>query len=90
MIPRNDRKALVATSAAGHDRPAWAERSSSSGWPALPSGQWLPLIAAMICTGYLGTIYGTRLLNRMPEEKFRTGVQAYPDPAGARHAAPRV
>lgn len=32
---------------------------------------WLPLIAAMIATGYLGTIVGTRLLNTLPEKTFR-------------------
>ena len=32
---------------------------------------WLPLVAAMILSGFLGTVYGTRLLERMPEETFR-------------------
>ena len=32
---------------------------------------WLPLIAAMIASGFLGTVYGTRLLDRLPEETFR-------------------
>ena len=32
---------------------------------------WLPLIAAMIASGFLGTVYGTRLLDRLPEESFR-------------------
>jgi uncharacterized membrane protein YfcA len=31
---------------------------------------WLPLIAAMIASGYLGTVYGSRLLDRMPQETF--------------------
>lgn len=33
--------------------------------------RWVPLLAAMIATGYAGTIYGLRLLDRMPEERFR-------------------
>lgn len=32
---------------------------------------WLPLLAAMIATGYAGTVYGSRLLERMPEARFR-------------------
>ena len=32
---------------------------------------WLPLIAAMIASGFLGTVYGTKLLDRLPEESFR-------------------
>lgn len=36
---------------------AWAER--------------LPLIAAMIATGFLGTLAGRRALNRLPESEFR-------------------
>ena len=33
--------------------------------------RWLPLVAAMIATGYAGTVWGTTLLERMPEEAFR-------------------
>jgi uncharacterized membrane protein YfcA len=33
--------------------------------------EWLPLVFAMIVSGYLGTVYGTALLERMPEETFR-------------------
>ena len=33
--------------------------------------EWLPLVGAMILSGYLGTIYGTALLERMPEATFR-------------------
>ncbi len=32
---------------------------------------WLPFIAAMIASGYLGTIYGAKLLARLPEQTFR-------------------
>ncbi|PTW63339.1 sulfite exporter TauE/SafE [Breoghania corrubedonensis] len=36
-------------------------------------GPWLPLMIAMIVTGFLGTIAGSMLLGRMPEVVFRTG-----------------
>jgi uncharacterized membrane protein YfcA len=32
---------------------------------------WLPMIAAMIVSGFLGTVLGTRLLDRMSEVLFR-------------------
>ena len=35
--------------------------------------QWVPLVAAMIVTGYAGTLWGTALLDRMPEDAFRKG-----------------
>lgn len=35
--------------------------------------QWLPLLAAMLATGFAGTLAGSRLLNTMPEAAFRTG-----------------
>jgi uncharacterized membrane protein YfcA len=34
---------------------------------------WLPLMVAMIATGLLGTVTGSRLLGRMPEAAFRNG-----------------
>ena len=37
---------------------------------------WLPLIAAMIASGFLGTIAGTRLLERLPERWFLVTVKA--------------
>ncbi len=71
MIP-GDRKAVVATSAAGliiqHGLKVVA--FGLAGFAFRP---WLPLIAAMIATGYLGTVTGSKLLNHMPEEKFRLG-----------------
>ena len=36
-------------------------------------GPWLGLIAAMVATGFLGTLAGTRLLHRLPEARFRSG-----------------
>jgi uncharacterized protein len=32
---------------------------------------WLPLIAAMIGAGFLGTWYGTKLLEKLPEAMFQ-------------------
>lgn len=34
---------------------------------------WLPLMLAMIATGFAGTVTGSRLLARLPEPAFRTG-----------------
>lgn len=69
FIP-NDRKALVATHAAS----MVVQHSLKIlvfGLAGFSFGQWLPMVAAMIFTGYLGTTYGSRLLDRMPEEAFR-------------------
>jgi len=66
----NDRKGLVATHAAvmiiQHGL-----KIVVFGLAGFAFGQWLPLIAAMIATGYLGTLSGTSLLDKMPEETFR-------------------
>jgi uncharacterized membrane protein YfcA len=35
-------------------------------------GDWLPLMAAMIASGFLGTLWGTRLLERMSAAVFQT------------------
>jgi uncharacterized membrane protein YfcA len=35
-------------------------------------GPWIWLVAAMIASGYLGTLAGTMLLDRLPEATFRT------------------
>lgn len=32
---------------------------------------WLPMVAAMIVSGFLGTVTGTRLLEKMPERLFQ-------------------
>jgi uncharacterized protein len=42
------------------------------GWLGFDFADWMPLMAAMIATGFLGTWMGTRLLERMPEELFKT------------------
>lgn len=69
FIP-DDRKALVATHAAGmvvqHGL-----KILVFGLAGFSFGQWLPMVAAMVASGYLGTRYGSLLLDRMPEESFR-------------------
>jgi uncharacterized protein len=42
------------------------------GWLGFQFGDWLPLMVAMIATGFLGTWFGTQILDRMPEALFRT------------------
>jgi uncharacterized membrane protein YfcA len=42
------------------------------GWLGFNFADWLPLMAAMIATGFLGTWLGTALLEKMPEELFKT------------------
>lgn len=66
----DDRKALVATSAAAMTL-HHGLKVIVFGLAGFAFANWLPLIAAMIATGYLGTLTGSKLLNRIPEEKFR-------------------
>ncbi|MEO1748512.1 MAG: sulfite exporter TauE/SafE family protein, partial [Pseudomonadota bacterium] len=33
--------------------------------------EWLPLVGAMIVSGFLGTFAGIKLLRRLPEARFR-------------------
>jgi uncharacterized protein len=42
------------------------------GWLGFNFGDWLPLMAGMIASGFLGTWLGTMLLEKMPEELFKT------------------
>ena len=69
IIP-DDRKALIATHAAGmtvqHLLKVVAFTIAGFAF-----AQWLPLVAIMIAAGYLGTISGSRLLDSMPEARFR-------------------
>jgi uncharacterized membrane protein YfcA len=66
----NDRKALVATSAIAMTT-QHALKIVVFGIAGFAFWQWLPLVAAMILSGFLGTVYGSTLLERMPEETFR-------------------
>lgn len=71
----DDRKTLVATHAAGmtvHH----ALKVVIFGLAGFAFARWLPFLAAMILSGYLGTIWGTKLLHAMPERLFRTGLKA--------------
>jgi uncharacterized protein len=42
------------------------------GWLGFNFADWLPLMLAMIASGFVGTWLGTRLLEKLPEELFRT------------------
>ena len=67
---QNDRKALVATHAAAMTAQHFL-KIVVFGLAGFAFRDWLPLIAAMVLSGYLGTVYGTRLLEQLPEEAFR-------------------
>ncbi|MBX3577732.1 MAG: sulfite exporter TauE/SafE family protein [Rhizobiaceae bacterium] len=69
IIP-GDRKALVATMAGGMSvqhvlKIIVFSIAGFAFWP------WVPLVAAMVVSGYLGTLYGSRLLERIDEVRFR-------------------
>jgi uncharacterized membrane protein YfcA len=42
------------------------------GWLGFNFADWLPLMVAMIASGFLGTWMGTQLLEKIPEELFKT------------------
>ena len=69
QIFAGDRKALVATHAAGMTVQHLL-KIVVFGLAGFAFASWLPLVAAMIVSGYLGTVYGTRLLERLPEKSF--------------------
>lgn len=66
----DDRKALVATHAAGMTVQHFL-KIVVFGLAGFAFAQWLPLVAAMIASGYLGTVYGSAWLERLPEASFR-------------------
>lgn len=70
QIFSRDRKALIATHAAGMTV-QHALKIVVFGLAGFAFWQWLPLIVLMIGSGYLGTVYGSKLLDRLPEESFR-------------------
>ena len=37
---------------------------------------WVPLILGMVAFGYLGTVLGNRILDRLPEAFFRIALRA--------------
>lgn len=69
LIP-DDRKALIATLAAGMTV-QHTLKVAAFALAGFAFAQWLPLIVVMIASGYLGTLYGSRLLDKLPEESFR-------------------
>lgn len=69
IIP-DDRKALVATHAAGMTVQHFL-KVVVFGFAGFAFAQWLPLVAAMIVSGYLGTVYGSVWLEKLPEQLFR-------------------
>ena len=71
----DDRKALVATHAAGMTM-LHAFKIVAFGVLGFAFWRWLPLVAAMIGSGYVGTIHGTRLLHALPVDLVRRGALA--------------
>jgi uncharacterized membrane protein YfcA len=67
---QNDRKALIATSAVAMTTQHLL-KIVVFGLAGFAFWEWVPLVVAMILSGFLGTVYGTSLLERMPEETFR-------------------
>jgi uncharacterized membrane protein YfcA len=65
-----DRKALVATHAAAMSVQHLL-KVIVFGLAGFAFADWLPLVAVMIASGYLGTIYGSKLLDLLPETQFR-------------------
>lgn len=66
----NDRKALIATSAVAMTTQHLL-KIVVFGIIGFAFWEWVPLVAAMILSGFLGTVYGSAALERMPEETFR-------------------
>ena len=67
---QNDRKALIATGAVALTTQHLL-KIVVFGLAGFAFWEWVPLVAAMILSGFMGTVYGTALLERMPEETFR-------------------
>jgi uncharacterized membrane protein YfcA len=67
---QKDRKALIATSAVAMTTQHLL-KIVVFGIAGFAFWDWVPLVAAMILSGFIGTVYGTGLLERMPEETFR-------------------
>lgn len=65
----DDRKALVATHAATMTVQHLL-KVVVFGFAGFAFASWLPLVAAMIASGLLGTVYGSRMLDRMPQKAF--------------------
>lgn len=48
-----------------------ALKVTAFGFVGFAFGQWLPLVGAMVFSGYLGTKAGTLLMNRLPEKQLK-------------------
>lgn len=70
QILSDERRALVATHAAGMSL-HHALKVAVFTLAGFAFADWLALVAAMIAAGYCGTVFGTRLLHRLPEATFR-------------------
>lgn len=70
QVIADDRRALVATHAAGMTM-LHTLKIFAFGALGFAFWSWLPLIIAMIVTGYVGTVFGSRLLFALPEQRFR-------------------
>ncbi|TYR31530.1 sulfite exporter TauE/SafE family protein [Mesorhizobium microcysteis] len=70
QIMPDDRKALVATHGAAMTIHHFL-KVVVFGLAGFAFAQWMPLVAAMIASGFLGTVYGTSWLEKLPEESFR-------------------
>ena len=66
----DDRKALVATHAAGMTVQHFL-KVVVFGLAGFAFAAWAPLVAVMIASGYLGTVHGSAWLEKLPEETFR-------------------
>ena len=66
---QGDRKSLVATHAATMTVQHFL-KIVVFGVAGFAFAAWVPLVAAMIASGFLGTLYGSTMLDRMPEETF--------------------
>ncbi|CAN1570534.1 COG0730 Predicted permeases [Rhabdaerophilaceae bacterium] len=71
---RLDRKGIIANQAlmmtAQH-----ALKVVAFGFIGIALMPWLPMIAAMIISGFAGTVMGTRLLDKMPEHVFQLALK---------------
>jgi uncharacterized protein len=65
-----DRKGLIATHAVMMAM-QHALKVIAFGFIGVALMPWLPMIAAMIVSGFIGTVMGTRLLEKMPEHLFQ-------------------
>lgn len=72
QVISDDRKALVATHAAGMTM-LHTLKIFAFGALGFAFWKWLPLVVAMIATGYIGTLSGARILHALPEKTFRMG-----------------